>query len=159
MNQKPAMNRHRPIIRLFVSSTFSDLIQERNALQARVWPELERRCLMRGFQFQAIDLRWGVPTEAGLDHRTMRICFDELRRAQEISPQPNFLIARSSCAKEELASISASMRVGRVRRSSPQRTLSSFSSFVIKAARERLPAASRGASSALAIWESTKSLV
>ena len=24
--------------------------------------------------------------------RTMRICFDELRRAQEISPRPNFLI-------------------------------------------------------------------
>jgi len=33
-----------------------------------------------------------VPTEASLDHRTMRICFEELRRSQEISSQPNFLI-------------------------------------------------------------------
>jgi hypothetical protein len=33
-------------------------------------------------QFQAIDLRWGVPTEASLDHRTMQICFEELRRSQ-----------------------------------------------------------------------------
>jgi WD40 repeat protein len=84
--------RFRPIIRVFVSSTFSDLVHERNALQDRVWPELERYCLLHGFQFQAIDLRWGVPTEAGLDHRTMRICFDELRRSQEVSPRPNFLI-------------------------------------------------------------------
>jgi len=84
--------RFRPIIRVFVSSIFSDLIHERKALQDRVWPELERYCLLRGFQFQVIDLRWGVPTEAGLDHRAMRICFDELRRSQEVSPQPNFLI-------------------------------------------------------------------
>jgi WD40 repeat protein len=84
--------RHRPVIRVFVSSTFSDLKHGRTALQTNVWPELERYCQQRGFQFQAIDLRWGVPTEAGLDHRTMRICFDELRRSQETSPRPNFLI-------------------------------------------------------------------
>ena len=91
MPTKTSKPRHRPIIRLFVSSTFSDMKHERNALQERVFPNLERLCEQNGFQFQAIDLRWGVPTEAGLDHRTMRICFEELRRAQEISPQPNFL--------------------------------------------------------------------
>ncbi|MBI4662234.1 MAG: hypothetical protein HY735_25730, partial [Verrucomicrobia bacterium] len=53
---------------------------------------LEQLCASRQFQFQAIDLRWSVPSEASLDHRTMRICFEELRRSQEISPQPNFLI-------------------------------------------------------------------
>jgi hypothetical protein len=84
--------RYRPIIRVFVSSTFSDLKVERDALQRLVYPKLELLCLTEGFQFQAIDLRWGVPTEAGLDHRTMRICFEELRRSQEISPEPNFLI-------------------------------------------------------------------
>ena len=61
-------------------------------LDANVFPKLERLCQRQGFQFQAIDLRWGVSSEAGLDHRTMRICFDELKRAQEISPEPNFLI-------------------------------------------------------------------
>lgn len=81
-----------PIIRVFVSSTFSDLKHERNALHLQVWPELERYCQQRGFTFQAIDLRWGVPAEAGLDHRTMRICFEELRRSQQTSPEPNFLI-------------------------------------------------------------------
>lgn len=87
-----AGTRLRPIIRVFVSSTFSDLKLERDALQQRVFPKLEQRCLKDGFQFQAIDLRWGVSTEAGLDHRTMRICFEELRRSQEDSPAPNFLI-------------------------------------------------------------------
>lgn len=84
--------RLRPVIRVFVSSTFSDMRHERNALQEQVYPKLEHLCLRNGFQFQAIDLRWGVSSEAGLDHRTMRICLDELRRAQEISPLPNFLI-------------------------------------------------------------------
>jgi len=84
--------RLRPVIRLFVSSTFSDLKAERDALQKRVFPKLEQLCLKEHFQFQAIDLRWGVPTEAGLDHRTMRICFEELRRSQDVSPEPNFLI-------------------------------------------------------------------
>ena len=85
-------SRLRPVIRVFVSSTFSDMRHERNALQADVFSKLEQLCQKSGFQFQAIDLRWGVSSEAGLDHRTMRICFDELRRAQEISPRPNFLI-------------------------------------------------------------------
>ncbi len=84
--------RYRPIIRLFVSSTFSDLMAERNALARDVFPKLEHHCALRGFQFEAIDLRWGVPSEAGRDHRTMRICFEELRRAQDVSPRPNFLV-------------------------------------------------------------------
>src|ERR1017187_742720 len=92
MPHQTSMPRFRPVIRVFVSSTFSDLKPERNALQAQVFPRLEQLCAQNGFQFQDIDLRWGVSSEAGLDHRTMRICFDELRRAQEISPRPNFLI-------------------------------------------------------------------
>ena len=43
--------RLRPIIRVFVSSTFSDLKHERNALHAQVWTELERYCQKRGFTF------------------------------------------------------------------------------------------------------------
>jgi WD40 repeat protein len=92
MTEQNSMPRLRPVIRVFVSSTFSDLKAERNALQEQVFLRLEQLCAQNGFQFQAIDLRWGVSSEAGLDHRTMRICFDELRRAQDISPRPNFLI-------------------------------------------------------------------
>jgi len=67
-----------------VSSTFSDMKKERNALQEEVFPRLRRLCLDRGTRFQAIDLRWGVSEEAGLDQRTMRICIAELERCRDL---------------------------------------------------------------------------
>lgn len=81
-----------PTIRLFVSSTFSDLKAERDALQREVFPRLKQLCLSKGLRFQAIDLRWGISEEAGRDNRTMRICLRELRRCQQDRPKPNFLI-------------------------------------------------------------------
>jgi hypothetical protein len=80
------------IFRVFVSSTFGDLIAERNALQENTFPKLRRYCQERGARFQAIDLRWGVSQEAALDQQTMRICLEELRRCQTLSPQPNFIM-------------------------------------------------------------------
>ena len=44
--------------RVFVSSTFSDLKAERNALQERVFPKLRTLCESHGAHFQAIDIRW-----------------------------------------------------------------------------------------------------
>jgi chromosomal replication initiation ATPase DnaA len=79
-------------IRLFISSTFGDLKEERNALQEEVYPRLRRYCERLGWSFQAIDLRWGVSTEAALDQGTMRICLAEIARCQEVTPRPNFLI-------------------------------------------------------------------
>lgn len=78
--------------RLFVSSTFSDLKNERNALQERVFPKLRDLCMQHGCRFQAIDLRWGVREEAALDQQTMKICLDEIARCQKITPRPNFLV-------------------------------------------------------------------
>lgn len=53
--------------RIFVSSTFGDLVAERNALQEYVFPRLRELCEAHGCRFQAIDLRWGFSEEAGLD--------------------------------------------------------------------------------------------
>ena len=78
--------------RIFVSSTFSDLKAERNALHERVFPALKELCEGRQARFQAIDLRWGVREEAGLDQQTMRICLDEVERCQRVTPKPNFII-------------------------------------------------------------------
>lgn len=82
------------IFRVFVSSTFSDLVEERNALQAKGGPfdHLRAYCQERGARFQAIDLRWGVSEEAALDQQTMAICRQELAHCQEVSPRPNFII-------------------------------------------------------------------
>lgn len=78
--------------RIFVSSTFSDLKAERNALQERVFPRLRDLAASHGCRLQAIDLRWGVSEEAALDQQTMKICLGEIARCQKISPRPNFLI-------------------------------------------------------------------
>ncbi|HEV7128454.1 MAG TPA: AAA family ATPase [Ktedonobacterales bacterium] len=80
------------MFRIFVSSTFSDLKAERNALQQRVWPRLRALCQRHGARFQAIDLRWGVSQEASLDQQTLTICLDEIARSQQASPRPNFLV-------------------------------------------------------------------
>ena len=80
------------VFRIFVSSTFADLKQERDALQECVWPALSDICQKAGFSFQAIDLRWGISGEAGLDQRTSPMCLRELKRCQDMSPRPNFVI-------------------------------------------------------------------
>jgi WD40 repeat protein len=78
--------------RLFISSTFSDFTAEREALQKSVFPELEKFCAERGARFQAIDLRWGITEEAQQEHDTLRICLEEVRRCQALSPRPNFAV-------------------------------------------------------------------
>ena len=78
--------------RIFVSSTFSDLKAERNALQERVFPRLRDLVVAHGCRFQAIDLRWGVSEEAALDQQTMKICLGEVERCQKVSPRPNFIV-------------------------------------------------------------------
>jgi len=78
--------------RIFVSSTFSDLKAERDALQRFVFPRLRELCARHGGRFQAIDLRWGVSEEAAFDQRTMSICLGEIERCQRTTPRPNFLV-------------------------------------------------------------------
>ncbi|MEX1009313.1 MAG: AAA family ATPase [Acidimicrobiia bacterium] len=78
--------------RVFVSSTFRDLVKERNALQVKAFANLKRRCEAEGVRFQAIDLRWGISQEASLDQQTIPICIAEVKRCQRITPRPNFLV-------------------------------------------------------------------
>ena len=78
--------------RIFVSSTFSDLKAERNALQQYVFPRVRDLCMQHGCRFQAIDLRWGVSEEAGRGQQTVPICLKEIERCQRVTPRPNFII-------------------------------------------------------------------
>jgi hypothetical protein len=80
------------VFRVFVSSTFSDMTEERRLLQRNVFPRLEKFCEERGAKFQAVDLRWGVTEESQLNQKTLEICLNEIVRCQKISPRPNFLL-------------------------------------------------------------------
>lgn len=77
--------------RLFISSTFSDFKKERQLLQLKVFPQIKKYCLDKGYKFQPIDLRWGVSNEAQLDQKTLELCLNEVRTCKN-HPHPNFLI-------------------------------------------------------------------
>ncbi|GEM_PF-2272337 len=78
-------------IRFFISSTFADMELERNLLRD-ILIRLSEEYAKRGWQLEYVDLRWGISREASLDNRTMSICLEELRRCQELSPKPNFIL-------------------------------------------------------------------
>ena len=50
-------------IRVFVSSTFSDMRREREYLNKEVFPRFRRRCRERGVAFTEVDLQWGITEE------------------------------------------------------------------------------------------------
>lgn len=80
-----------PIFKTFFSSTFNDFQEERDVLQARVFPRLQELCGQRGAVFQAVDLRWGITDEASRDQQTLDICLREIRDCKRISPRPSFV--------------------------------------------------------------------
>lgn len=47
-------------IRVFLSSTFRDFIEERDLLVKQVFPELRRKARDRGVEVVDVDLRWGL---------------------------------------------------------------------------------------------------
>lgn len=77
---------------LFISSTFSDFIEERVALNKKIFNEIDDYCQSRGYDFQIIDLRWGVNTEAALNQKTIEICLEKVKRYCTLSPRLNFLL-------------------------------------------------------------------
>jgi nephrocystin-3 len=66
-------------IRVFVSSTFRDMVEERNELMTQTWPELRRFCRERQVELVEVDLRWGIAEEQSTRKETLKLCLDEIR--------------------------------------------------------------------------------
>ncbi|XP_033747062.1 NACHT and WD repeat domain-containing protein 2-like [Pecten maximus] len=79
------------IVRVFTSSTFKDSVEERNILIEEAYPELKSFCQARGYDFQVVDMRWGVRDEASDDHSTTDLCLKEIDLCQKLSTGPNFV--------------------------------------------------------------------
>ena len=82
----------RHYIRFFISSTFADMEVERDLLIdifKRIAEEYQRE---KGWVVEYVDLRWGISEKTSRDNRTMSICKAELKRCQELSPRPNFIV-------------------------------------------------------------------
>lgn len=57
-----------------------------------VYPKLKEYCQSQGYDFQVVDMRWGVRDEATADHMTSELCMRELKACQKLSTGPNFIV-------------------------------------------------------------------
>ena len=69
-------------IRVFVSSTFRDMQDEREELVKRVFPSIRRLCEQRGVALSEVDLRWGVTDEQKAEGAVLPICLAEIDRSR-----------------------------------------------------------------------------
>jgi len=70
------------VIRVFVSSTFRDMVEEREQLAKRVFPALRKLCESRGVVWGEVDLRWGITEEQSQRGEVLPICLDEIHRCR-----------------------------------------------------------------------------
>src|SRR2546429_290672 len=73
---------HQREIRVFISSTFRDMHQEREELVKQIFPQLRRLCESRGVTWGEVDLRWGVPDEAKAEGKVLPLCLSEIERCR-----------------------------------------------------------------------------
>ncbi len=69
-------------LRVFISSTFRDLQEERDHLVKKIFPEVRARCRERGVTFTEVDLRWGVTDADVTSGRVVRTCLEEIDRTR-----------------------------------------------------------------------------
>lgn len=69
-------------LRVFISSTFRDLQEERDYLVRKIFPEIRSLCRDRGVTFTDVDLRWGITEEEAERGGIIRICLDEIDRCR-----------------------------------------------------------------------------
>ena len=69
-------------LRVFLSSTFRDMQDERDYLIKHVFPGIRQACRERLVEFTEIDLRWGVTKEEAEQGKVVRICLEEIDRCR-----------------------------------------------------------------------------
>ncbi len=77
-NQEAGKPKNRSI-RIFVSSTFKDMIEDRNALMTHCWPELRKFCRERIVELVEVDMRWGISEQQSERKETLKLCLDEIK--------------------------------------------------------------------------------
>ena len=64
-------NKNLKVVRIFTSSTFTDMLMERNTLMEYVYPKIKEYCREKhGLEYQVVDMRWGVRDEMTDEHMT-----------------------------------------------------------------------------------------
>jgi len=71
---------------IFISSTFSDMMSERDLLRDEVFRYLEEKLIERKVKLEPIDLRWGIETttkelKEQKELMVLKVCLDEIDRS------------------------------------------------------------------------------
>jgi len=69
-------------IRVFISSTFSDMQDERDELVSKVFPLLRKKAKERLVTISDIDLRWGITEKQSQENKVVQICLEEIDRSR-----------------------------------------------------------------------------
>lgn len=69
-------------IRVFLSSTFKDMSDERDFLAKTVFMELEAEALKRNVSLNLLDLRWGITAEESKKGSVIEICLREIENSR-----------------------------------------------------------------------------
>ncbi|MFH2057637.1 MAG: DUF4062 domain-containing protein [Pseudomonadota bacterium] len=76
------IDRKKRSIRVFISSTFQDMQEERDLLIKEIFPKLRKMCMERGVGFTEVDLRWGVTQEQAEKGEVLPICLAEIENCR-----------------------------------------------------------------------------
>jgi tetratricopeptide (TPR) repeat protein len=69
-------------IRVFISSTFSDMHDERDILIKKIFPQLRKLCEERAVTWTEVDLRWGITREESDEGKVLPLCLEEIHRCR-----------------------------------------------------------------------------
>lgn len=65
-------------IKIFISSTFQDMHQERDYLMTQVFPQIQNIAQRRGVKVIPVDLRWGITEEESRSGKVLELCLQEI---------------------------------------------------------------------------------
>ena len=68
-------------IRVFISSTFRDMQDERDELMKKTFPVLRRKAAERDVTLTELDLRWGITPEESESGKVVEICLREIENS------------------------------------------------------------------------------
>lgn len=80
MNQSPQSTDRQ--IRVFISSTFLDMQEERDVLVKKIVPQLRKLCDERAVTWTEVDLRWGITDEQKAEGKVLPLCLEEIHRCR-----------------------------------------------------------------------------
>ena len=63
-------------------------------LMKHAYPRIKDHCRGIGYEFQVVDMRWGVRDEATDDHMGTELCLKELELCRQVSTGPYFVVTK-----------------------------------------------------------------